>query len=263
MTAILDPALLADTSGLWESSAIVVPVPRRATRWAKMLLGREQPIRWGSLRRTRPLSENYGLERGTPVDRVYIERFLLRHASDVRGRVLEVRDARYTLAHGGDRVTSSEIVDIDAGNEQATIVADLGAPNALPAGSFDCVILTQTLQYIAQPAVAIANVERALAPGGVALITAPSASQIDPHLAETDLWRFTPQGLAALVRANGHLQEVDVVGYGNVLASVTFLMGLVGEDLRTSELDDHDARFPLVACVRARKPGEPSRASSS
>ncbi len=230
-----------------------VPVHRHARRWAKILLRREHRIRWGTFRRTRPLSANYGLERGTPVDRVYIERFLHAHAADIRGHVLEVRDPRYTLAYGGDRVTSSEILDIDAGNKQATIVADLGAPDALPAGQFDCIIVTQTLQYVRHPGIAFENLGRALAPGGVVLVTAPSASRIDPHLAETDLWRFTPKGLAALIRRSGDWEEIDVVGYGNVLASVAFLMGLVGEDLRTSELDDHDGHFPLVACARARK----------
>lgn len=250
---VLDVALLPDYSILWESLTGPVPVPRPAKRWAKILLGREPAIRWGTLRRTRPLSANYGLDRGTPIDRVYIERFLEDHAADIRGSVLEVRDSRYTLAYGGGRVNSRDIIDIDASNEQATIVADLGVPDALPTGRFDCVIVTQTLQYVARPGVAFENIARALAPGGVALISVPSASRIDPDLGTTDLWRFTPEGLSALIRRGAEWDEVDVVGYGNVLASVAFLMGLVGEDLRARELDDHDTHFPLVACARVRK----------
>src|SRR5215210_6981680 len=101
---ILSPTAFGE-SVLWEPPKPAMPVRARAKRWAKILLGRERPIVWGTLRRTRPLSANYGLERGTPVDRVYIERFLKTHAEDIHGRVLEIRDPRYTRAFGNDRVT--------------------------------------------------------------------------------------------------------------------------------------------------------------
>jgi SAM-dependent methyltransferase len=240
-------------SVLWDPPGLAMPARARAKRWARILLGRERPIVWGTLRRTRPVSANYGLERGTPVDRVYIERFLKRHAEDIRGRVLEIRDPRYALAFGQERVTSIDILDNDPDNDQATIIADLGVPDALPAATFDCAIVTQTLQYVRDPGVASANLARALAPGGVALLSVPSASRIDTHLADSDLWRFTPEGLKLLISQGGYWDAMEVVGYGNVLASVAFLMGLVSEDLRPRELEDHDAYFPLVVCARARK----------
>ena len=43
-----------------------------------------------------PLSRRFGLDRGRPVDRVFIERWLEAHAADVRGRVLEVYEPTYT-----------------------------------------------------------------------------------------------------------------------------------------------------------------------
>jgi hypothetical protein len=54
---------------------------------------------------TAPVSRNFGYDRGLPVDRYYIEGFLDRHKSDVRGHVLEVGDDSYTRRYGGDRVT--------------------------------------------------------------------------------------------------------------------------------------------------------------
>ena len=42
---------------------------------------------------TKPVSDHWGWDRGTPVDRYYIEQFLAEHAADVRGRVLEVKDS--------------------------------------------------------------------------------------------------------------------------------------------------------------------------
>ena len=42
-------------------------------------------VRWGSLRRTGPFSRQWGYDRGTPVDRIYIEQFVRDHGADVRG----------------------------------------------------------------------------------------------------------------------------------------------------------------------------------
>lgn len=44
------------------------------------------------LARLDPVSRTFGFDRGKPVDRWYIERFLAAHADDVRGRVLEVAE---------------------------------------------------------------------------------------------------------------------------------------------------------------------------
>jgi hypothetical protein len=53
-------------------------------------------IDWGDFDRTQPINANWGYERGTPIDRYYIDQFLQEHASDIRGRVLEVANNEYT-----------------------------------------------------------------------------------------------------------------------------------------------------------------------
>lgn len=216
-------------------------------------LRRRVPIRWGSLRRTRPISADYGYDRGTPVDRTYIERFLAGHAADIGGRVLEVRDTRYTEAYGAGKVTSSDVLDIDESNADATIVADLGKPSSLPADRFDCVIVTQTLQYVDPPATGLANLYGALVPNGVALVTVPCIAKLDSDYADVDRWRFTPIGLERLFASSGDWAEVEVNGFGNVLACAAFLYGIAADELSAEELADHDDRLPLVACARARK----------
>ena len=47
-----------------------------------------------------PLSRDFGYDRGFPIDRHYIERFLSAQASDVRGHVLEIADDIYTRRFG-------------------------------------------------------------------------------------------------------------------------------------------------------------------
>ena len=46
-------------------------------------------VRFGDLKRLTPISPKWGLDRGRPIDRSYIESFLAQHASNIRGRVLE------------------------------------------------------------------------------------------------------------------------------------------------------------------------------
>ena len=58
-------------------------------------------VRFGDLRRLTPISRYFGFDRGLPVDRYYIERFLARNASEIAGRVLEVGDDGYTRRFGG------------------------------------------------------------------------------------------------------------------------------------------------------------------
>jgi SAM-dependent methyltransferase len=205
------------------------------------------------LRRTRPIGDNWGWDRGTPVDRFYIEAFLDRHRQDIHGRVVEVKDAFYTRRFG-EGVTKSDVLDIDPANEHATVHADLAAAAAVPSGSFDCVILTQTLQFVFDVRAALAHLHRILTPGGVLLTTVPALSRVDEG---TDYWRFTPAACAALFEAEFGAQNVLVEPLGNVLAGVAFLHGLAAEEVPARKLERNDPEFPLVVAVRAvkRQPG--------
>lgn len=168
--------------------------------------------------------------------------------------MLEVSEPVYTRRFGGPGVTATDVLDIDPENAEATIVADVAAAGSLPASQFDCVVVTQTLQYVDDPGAAIVNLWQGLAPRGSLLLTVPCLQRIDPDLPTVDRWRFTPLGLRDLVGRACTGGEVNVEGHGNVLASVAFLMGLGADELRRSELEDDDPDFPLVACARVRKP---------
>jgi len=211
-------------------------------------------VRFGDLRRTAPLTGNWGLERGLPVDRYYIEQFLARHAGDIRGRVLEVGDDRYTRKFGGLAVTSSDVLNMSPGHPQTTIVADLSHPEEVPAGCFDCVIITQTLQLIADLEETVSALYRMLAAGGVVLATLPGISQTH-HEDWGGHWRWNFTGLSARALFESVFLPADVTveARGNVLAATAFLHGLVAEDLRSDELDYHDRDYQVSILVRAQK----------
>ncbi len=132
----------------------------------------------------------WGYDRGTPVDRWYIDRFLEQHREDIHGRVLEVKDSGYSERFGHD-IVEHGVIDIDAGNARADYVADLTTCAGIPSDRFDCIILTQTLQYVYDLRAAIDSIHRILRPGGVVLVTVPVTSRIvSPPV--TDYWRLTP-----------------------------------------------------------------------
>jgi SAM-dependent methyltransferase len=222
-------------------------------RWARL----RRPALLGTLRRTQPLSDHWGSDRGTPVDRYYIEAFLAARSRDIRGRVLEIKNSAYTERFGCG-VTRRDVLDIDAANPRATIVADLGAADGIATSAFDCFILTQTLQFIGDPRCAVAQAWRVLRPGGVLLATVPGLSRVERAYAQKDYWRFTPAACRLLFGAAFGDKHVEVVSSGNVLAATAFLTGMAAEELRRSELDVCDAYYPVVIGVRAVKAGGPA-----
>jgi SAM-dependent methyltransferase len=224
---------------------------RRLLRQGLRRLSR--PAWLGTLRRLTPLSNEWGFDRGTPVDRHYIERFLAEHRADIRGRVLEVKDSTYTDRFG-TAVTRRDVLDINASNPAATIVADLSRAGDVPSESFDCILLTQTLQFIFDTPATLAHTCRILTPGGVLLATVPGISRIAPRYGlKTDYWRFTPASCTALFDEAFGAEQVQVQAHGNVLTSIAFLTGMAREELSSRELDTSDDDFPLILTIRAVK----------
>jgi glycosyltransferase involved in cell wall biosynthesis len=212
-------------------------------------------FRFGSFRRLEPVSREFGFDRGTPVDRYYIERFLARHSDDIKGRVLEIEEDTYTRRFGKDHVIHSDVLYVTPHCEQATIVADLAQGDNIPSDAFDCIILTQTLQYIYDVDAAIRTVYRILKPGGVVLATLPGISETrtDPSGAAW-YWSFTPRSARAVFEEAFPRDRLTIESHGNVLIACAFLQGLAAEELHKHELDHHDLPFVISTTVRAQKP---------
>jgi SAM-dependent methyltransferase len=212
-----------------------------------------RPAPVARLRSIVPVSDDFGFDRGTPVDRHYIERFLAKHTADISGRVLEVKDAAYTHRFGRG-IDRSDVLDIDAGNTNATFVADLTRADAVPSDTFDCFILTQTLQYIPDTKAALLHAHRVLRRNGVILATLPVVSRFG-SLSEVapDCWRFTPSVCSVLFGAAFGTEHVAVHAHGNLLTCVAFLAGIACEELDPRDLENDDPAFPLIVTVRAVK----------
>lgn len=212
-------------------------------------------VRFGNLRRTRPISSDYGNSRGLEVDRYYIEKFLSEFSFDIKGRVLEIKHNAYTRKYGADRVTCSDVLHPVEGNPDATIVADLTKADHLPSNTFDAIIFTQTLQVIYDIRTVISTIHRILKPGGVVLATASGMAQLslDDFDQWGEYWRFTSLSARLVFEEAFGAGNVTVRSYGNVLTAIAFLEGLAAEDLKQKELDAIDRSYEVLIAVRAIK----------
>lgn len=209
-----------------------------------------RPHPFGALRRTMPLSDNWGYDRGQPIDRYYIDAFLGERRNDIQGKALEVKENLYVDRYG-THVERCDVLDRDAENPKATIVADLSERDALTPEQFDCIVLTQTLQYVADVPAAIQNVKQALRAGGVLLATVPGVTRADEDPKGPSLWSFTHAGCQTLFEDEFGAPNTAIRSYGNVLSAIAFLSGMAQQELRPAELAVHDVRFPVIVAVRA------------
>jgi len=242
----------------WLKAIARTALPEKAYRSLQRLT-RRPPIGrvdFGSLRRTSPISRCYGYDRGLPVSRYYIERFLAWYANDIRGHVLEIGDDTYTRRFGTTQVTKSDVLHVSEGNPKATIVADLTRADHLASNVFDCVIFTQTLHIIYDVRAAVRALSAILKPGGVLLATVPGISQIcrDAVALWGDYWRFTSLSAHRLFEEVFPAANITIEGYGNVLSAIAYLHGLAAEELRQGELDHRDPDYDVFVTVRAVKP---------
>ena len=206
------------------------------------------------LRAREPVSTQFGLDRGRPIDRFYIERFLVDNSELIRGRVLEVQERTYTDWFGTG-VERSDVLHAAPGNPDATIVGDLTTGDGIPQDAFDCIILTQTLPFIWDVRAAVRGTRSALKPGGTLLATVPGISQISREDMNEwgDWWRFTSASARRLFDdVYGH-DNVEVTPHGNVVAACALLYGLAQHELEPEELTARQDDYEVIVTIKARR----------
>jgi hypothetical protein len=225
--------------------------PRSTALLRCIVRGKRLP-RWGNLRdRNEPFSSQWGLDRGTPVDRYFGDRFFEENRNLIAGEVLEIQNSTYTGRYGAG-VTRADSVDID-GSFGPTIVCDLAkAEGVIPSDSYDCFLLPYTLIVVRDVENALRNAMRIVRPGGSILAT---TSVITPVLAAyPEYWRMTEHGWRELLARLWPGCEFEVRTHGNCLSAVASILGLAQEELAARELAHHDPRFPVLISIKATKP---------
>lgn len=233
-------------------------------RWVPAAVYRPVVGRWRYLTRTRvtgdfldrdrPVSETWGLDRGTPIDRWYTERFLERNSHAIQGEVLEMADPRYTRRFGGNRVGRSDVLHLIEGNPEATLVGDLVTGEGVPRDRYDCILVINTFPIIFEVERALRTCHSALKPGGVMLA---NFHGIYPRVPDDpawrgDYWRFTADSVERLLQeAFGN--EAVVEPAGNVRSAAAYLYGLAAEELGVDVLEQRDDRYEVVINALVRR----------
>jgi hypothetical protein len=209
---------------------------------------------WYNLRSIKPVSKVFGLDRGTPIDRVYIEDFLGKNSKSITGCTLEIADDYFSKKFGVN-VENYEILHTTSGNTNATIIGDLTDVTTLPENKIDCFICTQTLNFIYDFKSAIRGAWYVLKQNGVMLATVPGISQISEYdmVRWGDYWRYTTLSIKKSFEEVFGKENVEVDFYGNVLASIAFLEGISAEELTKEELFFKDENYQLTIVIKARK----------
>src|SRR5690242_7014070 len=114
-----------------------------------MLTRKKSPVVFQDMLRVIPACRNFGWERGTPVDRYYIEKFFHENRQVIQGNLLEVGDASYSRKYAGAGESDFNVLQHEAQGDAsaATIIGDLADRATLPESVFDCFICAQTFQY--------------------------------------------------------------------------------------------------------------------
>jgi len=195
-----------------------------------------------------PFDKNFGLSRGNPVGRYYIEKFLRENSQFVTGRCLEFGDDRYKSYF--PQAEKYEVVSITPA-PNVTFVCDIHDPSNIPLESFDSIICTQVFEHLAYPEKAAIALFKLLSAGGVLLLTAPFINNV--HYGPTDFRRFTPDGIQLILEDAGF--KIEHLDYGgNATVATGSLLGMVQEDFTKEELEIKDPIYPYNILVRARRP---------
>lgn len=194
---------------------------------------------------TAPRSIKFGFDRGTPIDRKYINDFLLKHKLLVKGRCLEIGASEYCDMLG---IPLESVYVLGANVSSGGVIpGDLSDISTLPNTKFDTFICTQTLNFIFDFESAIENARKLISPGGHFIGTVSGVSQVSLYDADRwgDFYRFTPEAIAMHLRK--HFSSVEVTVYGNHYALMNYLTGHAFEDLgKPQEIWNQDPLFPMI-----------------
>lgn len=202
-----------------------------------------------------PIDDTYGINRGMPVDRYYIESFLKENEQFIQGRILEIGDRRYTNLFGNN-IIESKVLHVEYEDSSKGIIkANLETGEGIIEESVDCFICTQTLQFIYDTRKAVKNILKLLKPGGIALITVSGISQMIRYerIKYGHFWSFTDMSLRRVFEEAGGIENIDIRVYGNVKTAMSFLYGISIEELRKEDLNYLDKDYQVIIGASIRK----------
>ena len=223
----LEDALSSAVAANSPTRALALRVAQRPRVWAReVLASSSQPrllrrsldsVRARSLMRlagARPIPQDIGAYPRHAIDGHYVEGFLANNSRFIRGRVLEIGDTQYSRRFGAPRVDHADVIGVAAWNSETQYFPDLLAE--IPSCSYDCIILTQTLQLVYDVAAVLRTTYRVLKPGGLVLATFPGmCAKSRDHWSSGGCRSIAPAAANRLFSEVFTEEAVEVMSLGN------------------------------------------------
>ncbi len=168
---------------------------------------------------------------------------------------MEVKEDRYAHRYGGERVSKTDILDVNRENTMANILADIRDLEGIPDDVYDCFIITQVFQYVDDLDAAIRSSRRVLKPGGCLLVTVPTLGKLDGQEDNVvgHYWRLTRDSARYLFEKHFPRENLEIQAWGNVLVATGMLQGWAIEDIGRDKLEYFDPLFACGVTIRAIK----------
>jgi len=200
-------------------------------------------------------SEKFGFDRGTPIDRYYIDEFIRNlEFENEFNTALEFGELHYVERFNVRQKFFLSHPDFSKRKDPKNqIFFDLNTQNKYDGVKFDLIISTNVINFTKNPFVTLSHHIDMLNVDGMLLLTASSSMPISQFDAERwgDYWRFTPDAMNHLLE---NLDcEYHVQSFGNFKSSVAFLCGLASEEMKATDLKEKDTRYPLLVVALVKK----------
>lgn len=202
------------------------------------------------------LSNDFGFSRGTPIDRFYLEKFLLNNKEFIKGECLEFGSDFY-LKKFNSKISSFNVFTsiIDKNSNKNTIKGDLSIIENLPFEKYDCIICTNVLNFIYDIDSAVKGLHKMLKKNGVCLITLAGFST---HISRYDMdrwgdyWRLSKlSSIKIFEKNNFKIEEIET--YGNVYLATAQMKGHCVEDIDPELLNEVHNDYQIIITLRITK----------
>ena len=202
----------------------------------------------------KPVSCRFGIGRGKAVDRYYIEKFLEENQTAIKNTVMEIADDTYIKMFGGEKVDEKIILHVKGWGRNA-IKGNFETGEGLSENMVDCLICTQTLQYIYDLKSAVENIYKIVKPGGCVLLTVPGIKSLCTYDDENwgEKWSFTEKSVKQLFEPVFGEKNCDIKTYGNVKVATAYLYGICCEDMDEKDFEYNDKQVPFIITGVMRK----------
>lgn len=200
-----------------------------------------------------PISRRFGAEFGTPIDRIYIERFIRINSEFIKGTVMEIAEDKYSQKYE-PQIDQLQILHVNGWGKDV-IKGNFETGEGIVANSVDCLICTQTLLMIYDLDNSIKNIYALLKEGGTALITVPGITQISMYDYRNwgQYWSFTEMSFRRLLEKYFLPSDIDIKIYGNVKTAIGFLYGICAEEYSERDIDYTDNQYQVLIGARVTK----------